>query len=114
MKVQTRKLHSLKDYLLALSQLPRLEPLRESLLLEEAAAGHEEAARELVEAYLPKVVSLAATYRGRGLEFRALIEIANRGLFQAMKRSPEGEPFERVVEREVQLVLEAAFKKVGE
>lgn len=76
---------ALRGYLVAVSQLPRLGGAELAELLEAGREGDPVAWRELVEACLPWAVSEAASLRGEGRRFDALLRQANQVLFLALK-----------------------------
>lgn len=77
---------ALKQYLREINKLPRITPDREKELAVQIQDGNEDALRELVEANLKFVVSIAKRYRGRGVPFMDLINEGNLGLIEAGKR----------------------------
>jgi RNA polymerase primary sigma factor len=64
-------------------QTPVLAPAEERALTRRVRAGDERARRELLEANIRLVVSVAKTYRGRGVEFEDLIQEGFAGLNRA-------------------------------
>ncbi len=70
-------------YLKDIGRIPLLTIEREQLLSERIAAGDEKAKKELVEANLRLVVSIAKRYVGKGIYFLDLIQEGNLGLMKA-------------------------------
>ena len=73
-------------YLKEIGKVPLLNNDREKLLAERMMEGDEEAKRELVEANLRLVVSIAKRYVGRGMYFLDLIQEGNLGLMKAVDK----------------------------
>ena len=71
-------------YLKEIGRVPLLTNDREKVLAEKMLAGDEEAKKELVEANLRLVVSIAKRYVGRGMYFLDLIQEGNLGLMKAV------------------------------
>lgn len=76
----------LKIYLQEISTIPLLSMEEERLLGRKIAEGDEEAKKRLEEANLRLVVSIAAHYAGRGLQFMDLIQEGNIGLMRAVEK----------------------------
>ena len=75
-----------KVYLKEIGRIPLLTPQQETDLAIRAKAGDEEAVRQLTEANLRLVVSVAKRYVGRGLQFLDLIQEGNLGLIRAVEK----------------------------
>ena len=73
-------------YLKEIGRVPLLTPEREHELAERMSAGDIEAKKELVEANLRLVVSIAKRYVGRGMFFLDLIQEGNLGLMKAVDK----------------------------
>ena len=73
-------------YLKEIGKVPLLNNDREKVLAERMMEGDEEAKRELVEANLRLVVSIAKRYVGRGMYFLDLIQEGNLGLMKAVDK----------------------------
>ena len=73
-------------YLKEIGRVPLLTNDREKVLAEKMLAGDEEAKKELVEANLRLVVSIAKRYVGRGMYFLDLIQEGNLGLMKAVDK----------------------------
>jgi len=101
----------LKDYLLLLAKIQELDPAREAGLLAKCAEASAEAQRELVEAYLPKVLRWVAPRRGEALSFQELLAIGNCALIETVK-GYRGDParFEAAVCDAVHGSLDTALK----
>jgi RNA polymerase sigma factor (sigma-70 family) len=82
-------------YLGALRGQERETPSDEQTLVRRAQAGDDDAREQLLERFLPLIVSLARTYRVEGVEFADLIQEGCVGLLRALARyDPErGTPF---------------------
>lgn len=75
-----------KLYLKEIGRVPLLDADREAELAKKMSEGDEEAKRELVEANLRLVVSIAKRYVGKGLFFLDLIQEGNLGLMKAVSK----------------------------
>ena len=75
-----------KLYLKEIGRVPLLDAEREAELAKRMSEGDEEAKRELVEANLRLVVSIAKRYVGKGLFFLDLIQEGNLGLVKAVSK----------------------------
>ncbi len=75
-----------RQYLQQIRQYPRLTPEQERTLAEQCAAGDETAIREMVNANLRLVVSVAREYAGRGVPLLDLIQEGSIGLLAAAKK----------------------------
>ena len=73
-------------YLKEIGKVPLLTNEREKSLAERMMVGDETAKRELVEANLRLVVSIAKRYVGRGMYFLDLIQEGNLGLMKAVDK----------------------------
>lgn len=73
-------------YLAEISQYEPLSPDREVELAVQIAKGDQKAMKELVEANLRFVVSVAKKYQGNGLSLSDIINEGNLGLIKAAKR----------------------------
>ena len=76
----------MKLYLKEIGRVPLLDAEREAELAKRMSEGDEEAKRELVEANLRLVVSIAKRYVGKGLFFLDLIQEGNLGLMKAVSK----------------------------
>ena len=76
---------SLQQYLQDIRQYPRLTPQQEKTLAKRCAQGDHEAIRQMVNANLPLVVSVAKEYAGRGHSLLDLIQEGSIGLLAAAK-----------------------------
>ena len=75
-----------KLYLKEIGRVPLLDADREAELAKKMSEGDEQAKRELVEANLRLVVSIAKRYVGKGLFFLDLIQAGNLGLMKAVSK----------------------------
>ncbi len=75
-----------KAYLRDIGQIPLLSQEEEHELAIRIAAGDEDAKKELSEANLRLVVSIAKRYMNRGLQFLDLIQEGNLGLIKAVEK----------------------------
>lgn len=75
-----------KTYLKEIGRVPLLTVQQETALALAARAGDEQARRQLSEANLRLVVSVAKRYAGRGLPFLDLIQEGNLGLMKAAEK----------------------------
>ena len=73
-------------YLREIGRIPLLSYEKETELAELVLQGDEEAKRELAEANLRLVVSIAKKYVGRGMLFLDLIQEGNMGLIKAVEK----------------------------
>ena len=73
-------------YLREIGRIPLLSYEKETELAERVLEGDEEAKRELAEANLRLVVSIAKKYVGRGMLFLDLIQEGNMGLIKAVEK----------------------------
>jgi DNA-directed RNA polymerase sigma subunit (sigma70/sigma32) len=102
---------NLPTYLNCMLHIPALSPQDLETAVRARACGDEWAKRLLEERFLPKVVRWVHPYRGRGLEFQALIELGNRALMKGLRQLKTGvcvdaEDFlESCVVREVESVI---------
>ena len=84
---------SLSQYLEEIGQFEPLHPSREVELAQAIKKGDRMAMKELVEANLRFVVSVAKDYQGQGLPLTDLINEGNLGLIKAAKRFDETRGF---------------------
>lgn len=82
----TERNMTVDGYLRDISRLSMISPEEETELASRIQKGDETARRELVEANLRFVVSVAKQYQGRGLELSDLINEGNVGLMKAAER----------------------------
>ena len=75
-----------KLYLKEIGRVPLLDADREAELARKMSEGDEKAKKELVEANLRLVVSIAKRYVGKGLFFLDLIQEGNLGLMKAVSK----------------------------
>ena len=75
-----------KQYLKEIGRVPLLDADREAELARRTSEGDEKAKKELVEANLRLVVSIAKRYVGKGLFFLDLIQEGNLGLMKAVSK----------------------------
>ena len=75
-----------KAYLKEIGRVPLLSAEEEGVLARAAQAGDADARRQLSEANLRLVVSVAKRYAGRGLPFLDLIQEGNLGLMKATEK----------------------------
>ncbi|WP_434738237.1 RNA polymerase sigma factor RpoD [Pseudoramibacter sp.] len=73
-------------YLKEIGRVPLLTPEQEMEIAKRMDAGDEEAKKELAEANLRLVVSIAKRYVGRGMSFLDLIQEGNLGLIKAVEK----------------------------
>ena len=76
----------MKAYLKEIGRVPLLSAEEEGVLARAAQAGDADARRQLSEANLRLVVSVAKRYAGRGLPFLDLIQEGNLGLMKAAEK----------------------------
>ena len=82
----TERNMTVDGYLRDISRKSLISPEKETELASRIQKGDESARRELVEANLRFVVSVAKQYQGRGLELSDLINEGNVGLMKAAER----------------------------
>ncbi len=75
-----------KLYLKEIGRVPLLDAEKEAELAQRMSEGDEKAKKELVEANLRLVVSIAKRYVGKGLFFLDLIQEGNLGLMKAVSK----------------------------
>lgn len=73
-------------YLKEIGKVPLLAPEQEQELAKRMTEGDEEAKKQLAEANLRLVVSIAKKYVGRGMTFLDLIQEGNLGLIKAVEK----------------------------
>ena len=76
----------IQSYLSDIGRVALLTPDQEKSLGKRVMAGDQEARRQLIEANLRLVVSIAKKYTGRGLSFLDLVEEGNLGLIRAVEK----------------------------
>ncbi len=76
----------IRIYLKEIGKIPLLTPEEEAALAKKAQEGDEEAKRQLAEANLRLVVSIAKRYGNRGLHLLDLIQEGNIGLMKALEK----------------------------
>ncbi|MFQ6675026.1 MAG: RNA polymerase sigma factor RpoD/SigA [Fidelibacterota bacterium] len=84
---------SLSRYLEEIGKYEPLEPQKEIELAQRVKKGDQEALKELTEANLRFVVSVAKDYQGQGLPLTDLINEGNLGLIKAAERFDETRGF---------------------
>lgn len=77
---------SVKMYLKDIGRVPLLSAQEELELAERMSQGDEEAKKQLINANLRLVVSIAKRYVGRGMQFLDLIQEGNLGLMKAVEK----------------------------
>jgi RNA polymerase primary sigma factor len=77
---------SVKKYMSDIKKSPLLDRDNEIALATKAKAGDVKAQQLLVKSNLRFAVQVAKQYQGMGLEIEDLIQVANLGLFEAVKR----------------------------
>lgn len=77
---------SVKMYLKDIGRVPLLSSQDELALAERMSKGDEEAKKQLINANLRLVVSIAKRYVGRGMQFLDLIQEGNLGLMKAVEK----------------------------
>lgn len=76
----------MRQYLSEIHRYPRLDPEQERALAKRCADGDEEAIRQMVNANLRLVVSVAREYAGRGVPLLDLIQEGSIGLLAAARK----------------------------
>ena len=77
---------SVKIYLKEIGVVPLLTAQQEAEIAQRIAQGDEEAKKELINANLRLVISIAKRYVGRGMPFLDLIQEGNMGLIKAVEK----------------------------
>lgn len=77
---------SVKMYLKDIGRVPLLSAQEELELAEKMSQGDDEAKKQLINANLRLVVSIAKRYVGRGMQFLDLIQEGNLGLMKAVEK----------------------------
>ncbi len=77
---------SVRMYLREIGKVPLLTQEQEAALARRVQEGDQEAAKEMVEANLRLVVSIAKRYVGRGMQMLDLIQEGNLGLIKAVEK----------------------------
>lgn len=75
-----------RQYLNEIHRYPRLDPEQERVLAKRCAQGDEDAIRQMVNANLRLVVSVAREYAGRGVPLLDLIQEGSIGLLAAVRK----------------------------
>lgn len=73
-------------YLKEIGNIPLLTAEEEVFLAQRIEKGDEQARKQLIEANLRLVVSIAKKYVGRGMSFIDLIQEGNMGLMKAVEK----------------------------
>lgn len=76
----------MRQYLNEIRRYPRLDPEQERAMAKRCADGDEEAIRQMVNANLRLVVSVAREYAGRGVPLMDLIQEGSIGLLAAVRK----------------------------
>ncbi len=76
----------IREYLKEIGSIPLLTQEQEQELAKRKSEGDEEAGKQLVEANLRLVVSIAKHYTGRGMSFLDLVQEGNIGLMKAVEK----------------------------
>lgn len=76
----------IREYLKEIGTIPLLTPEEEQELARRKSEGDTEAGKQLVEANLRLVVSIAKRYTGRGMSFLDLVQEGNIGLMKAVEK----------------------------
>ena len=76
----------IREYLKEIGSIPLLTQEQEQDLAKRKSEGDAEAGKELVEANLRLVVSIAKRYTGRGMSFLDLVQEGNIGLMKAVEK----------------------------
>ena len=76
----------IREYLKEIGSIPLLSAEEETELAKRKAQGDTTAAKQLVEANLRLVVSIAKHYTGRGMSFLDLVQEGNIGLMRAVEK----------------------------
>ncbi len=92
-RITKRESIAIDKYLSEIGKIPLISPDREAVLARRIREGDQEALRELTEANLRFVVSVAKQYQNQGLSLSDLINEGNVGLIKAAKRFDETKGF---------------------
>lgn len=104
----------LKMYLKELGQLGRTALEEEKLLYDRVSQKDETAKKDLVNAWLPKVVRIARRYKNQGVLLEDLIQEGNMGLLNGVERLYEsgGAPNpEKFLKQEIKLAIGRALEE---
>ena len=77
---------TIRIYLKEIGKIPLLTPEEEAALAQKAQEGDDEARKQLAEANLRLVVSIAKRYGNRGMQLLDLIQEGNIGLMKALEK----------------------------
>ena len=94
-----------------MQQFHPLAPWQEAELLEQSRNGIDQAKVDLIESYLPRVLTWASAWRGSDLTFAELIEIGNRSLVHTLSQDGlEGKNLEDLIKDKVMRTLEESVR----
>ncbi len=85
-EVSTEYDDPIRTYLKEIGKIPLLTPEEEAELAKKAQEGDDEAKKQLAEANLRLVVSIAKRYGNRGMQLLDLIQEGNIGLMKALEK----------------------------